>query len=874
VATGLTDVPSGYSATNASAGGAPLGKAIDNWTYLPRGVARVRPRYTQALGTSGPKSNPNGLVTLPGSTLFHQVGPDIFKPRKTKSLVLGKEDHDERPVANPAIQAAVDAALAPDAAGFGAEAHAAPKQLVSGFDAAAPEADGFAPTPVQPALLNVMKPKPQHADAGPIGWDGDEHEYALELPSLGARYDYYMLPFSEEQIQEKYSHDVNAIKINDFTIGRKGCGSIRWLGQTDVRGLDIEQNVRLEPLEVFVYEDPQKKPDQGEKLNKTAEITFEGLDQNERIRKKIEKSGSSASEYLRSKTEKMDAKFISYEDGVWKIQVEHFSRYGLSDSDDDDEPAGQPQGGLPPQQQLQMPPRQQLQMPPQQQLQMPGGIPGGMPNFGIPQQQQLQMSSPNLNRMNQSQFGQNLLHSSPALRPPFDSPALEGLNQPVPRQPVGSLGMDAASMHRLRDSLFPRGPSGMGSPADAVNQSAISLVQAQVAKKRATEFPILFTPPHTDPACEDDRSFSPPPAQHLRDGYEPPTRRLFKKAYAEQEKKRREKLQTQIRSDVGLFMGMGRGFRCSWGPNGQLVYPSGVGKDEGGKQKVQMINLNALPNLGLLEHIDETQCSTYVAELEVSLDATSAAWTMSQLQHYISKYGSKLWDTFSNEEALELMEKIRAKVRRAASEEGGDASQLQRYIKMVTHDEYGNPYDGQPGLWDLLAREEVEELMKTIQSKRMGLELGVEMDQDMVQTRATSPHLTSPHLTSPAEGDHVYTLSPLTVSWEYGFGERDEVCSEIHVELIFHGFSCKLAELKKGCAELKGASVSSTFEGGKCVLDMPSWAELMQKKDQHQSMGESTRKFGWCCVKLTCKNSAEQVIQESTSPDFMVLGEQ
>jgi hypothetical protein len=44
-------------------------------------------------------------------------------------------------------------------------------------------------------------------------------------------------------------------KVKNFTIIRPGYGKIEWIGETDVRSLNLDEIVKIEKKEVFVYED-------------------------------------------------------------------------------------------------------------------------------------------------------------------------------------------------------------------------------------------------------------------------------------------------------------------------------------------------------------------------------------------------------------------------------------------------------------------------------------------------------------------------------------------------------------------------------------------------------------------------------------------
>ena len=57
-------------------------------------------------------------------------------------------------------------------------------------------------------------------------------------------------------------------------VGRHGYGSITFLGETDVRRLDLESLVQFNNREVIVYMDDSKKPPVGQGRNKPAEVTL------------------------------------------------------------------------------------------------------------------------------------------------------------------------------------------------------------------------------------------------------------------------------------------------------------------------------------------------------------------------------------------------------------------------------------------------------------------------------------------------------------------------------------------------------------------------------------------------------------------------
>jgi hypothetical protein len=135
-------------------------------------------------------------------------------------------------------------------------------------------------------------------------------------------------------------------KVVQFRIYRPGIGEICWPGETDVRHLNLDEIVRIEPKEVFVYDglsddDPQKPP-QGRGLNKHAIITLWNM--YPKSKHLTEEKVAAYEAKLHKACEAAGAQFQEYNPhtGEWIFAVDHFSRYGLADSDSDEEsaPAG------------------------------------------------------------------------------------------------------------------------------------------------------------------------------------------------------------------------------------------------------------------------------------------------------------------------------------------------------------------------------------------------------------------------------------------------------------------------------------------------------------------------------------------------------
>ncbi|KAL7119806.1 hypothetical protein ACP275_02G084500 [Erythranthe tilingii] len=141
--------------------------------------------------------------------------------------------------------------------------------------------------------------------------------------------DYYTEPSIKDLAAKEISEPGFCSRVNDFVVGRKGYGSIKFLGETDIRNLDIEPVICFNNREVVVYPDASKKPPAGKSLNKPAEITLMNV---KCISKKTGKEyvdGAEVRSYeemLIKKTSKCGAEFVSFDPvlGEWKFRVQHF----------------------------------------------------------------------------------------------------------------------------------------------------------------------------------------------------------------------------------------------------------------------------------------------------------------------------------------------------------------------------------------------------------------------------------------------------------------------------------------------------------------------------------------------------------------------
>ncbi|KAG3196883.1 hypothetical protein PC128_g7271 [Phytophthora cactorum] len=144
--------------------------------------------------------------------------------------------------------------------------------------------------------------------------------------------DYYTIP-SYERLQAMTDHELS--QVEKFTVGCRGLGAVEWIGKTDVRDLDLDELVYFEKKEVIVYRDDEKKHPLGKGLNKPAIVELLGVFPPPRKSTSPEKY----KERVKQRTQDIGATFLDYsiEKGIWRFRVEHFSRYGFNDDDDDDD---------------------------------------------------------------------------------------------------------------------------------------------------------------------------------------------------------------------------------------------------------------------------------------------------------------------------------------------------------------------------------------------------------------------------------------------------------------------------------------------------------------------------------------------------------
>uniref|UniRef100_A0A8C2DIP6 Nuclear pore complex protein Nup98-Nup96 n=1 Tax=Cyprinus carpio TaxID=7962 RepID=A0A8C2DIP6_CYPCA len=123
-----------------------------------------------------------------------------------------------------------------------------------------------------------------------------------------------------------------------------GYGSVFFSGEVNLTDMNLDEIVHFRRKEIIVYPDDKDKPPVGEGLNRRAEVTLDGVWPNDKTTCSQIKSLERLTEMnyegrLEAASRKQGARFLEYrpETGSWVFEVAHFSKYGLQESDEEEE---------------------------------------------------------------------------------------------------------------------------------------------------------------------------------------------------------------------------------------------------------------------------------------------------------------------------------------------------------------------------------------------------------------------------------------------------------------------------------------------------------------------------------------------------------
>ncbi|XP_038105897.1 nuclear pore complex protein Nup98-Nup96 [Culex quinquefasciatus] len=173
--------------------------------------------------------------------------------------------------------------------------------------------------------------------------EAEPHPTGIVLRRAG----YYTIPSLDEILQ--LMDEEGRCVVANFTIGRRGYGNVYFNEPIDVAGLNLDEIVHFRHKEVIIYPDDENKPPVGQGLNRKAQITLDQVWPHDKALHEPIKDAQRLAlmDYegkLRRVCDKHDTRFLEYrpDTGSWVFKVEHFSKYGLSDSDDDEDGGGAP----------------------------------------------------------------------------------------------------------------------------------------------------------------------------------------------------------------------------------------------------------------------------------------------------------------------------------------------------------------------------------------------------------------------------------------------------------------------------------------------------------------------------------------------------
>lgn len=177
-------------------------------------------------------------------------------------------------------------------------------------------------------------------DSTPQLLDAESHPTGIVCRRAG----YYTIPSLDELTS--YMNDDGSCIPDNFTVGRDGYGNVFFEERFDVADLNLDDIVHFRHKEVVIYPDDEHKPPVGQGLNRRAQVTLDRVWPMDKtthspIMDPDRLNQMDFETKLHHVCAKMGARFKEYrpQTGSWVFTVDHFSKYGLTDSDEEDAPA-------------------------------------------------------------------------------------------------------------------------------------------------------------------------------------------------------------------------------------------------------------------------------------------------------------------------------------------------------------------------------------------------------------------------------------------------------------------------------------------------------------------------------------------------------
>ncbi|KAG8423865.1 hypothetical protein J3458_000715 [Metarhizium acridum] len=161
--------------------------------------------------------------------------------------------------------------------------------------------------------------------------------------------DYWMKP-TRDELQNM--NRMQRQRVDNFTVGRDNVGYIKFKVPVDISSIELDDLcggiIQLEPRSATVYPVQAKKPPVGKGLNVPAQISLEQSWPRGGRDKRITSDPKRFNRHIERLKRIPDTTFESYDKdtGVWTFGVEHFTTYGLDDSDEESDEEMVPPPGL------------------------------------------------------------------------------------------------------------------------------------------------------------------------------------------------------------------------------------------------------------------------------------------------------------------------------------------------------------------------------------------------------------------------------------------------------------------------------------------------------------------------------------------------
>ncbi|KAH8268625.1 hypothetical protein KR026_010539 [Drosophila bipectinata] len=159
---------------------------------------------------------------------------------------------------------------------------------------------------------------------------------------VSRRVGYYTIP-SLDDLRSYLDEDGSCV-VPNFTVGREGYGNVFFGKEIDVAGLNLDEIVHFRNKEIIIYPDDDNKPPIGQGLNREAQVTLDQVWPLDKTKHEAVKDPQRLLDMdwegkLRRVCDKNDTRFIEFrpETGSWVFRVKHFSKYGLDESDEEEE---------------------------------------------------------------------------------------------------------------------------------------------------------------------------------------------------------------------------------------------------------------------------------------------------------------------------------------------------------------------------------------------------------------------------------------------------------------------------------------------------------------------------------------------------------